>query len=337
MKKNLKKKFLIANWKMSKNYRDSLSYIQTLEKHYKDDIISANDNNITISIAPSFPFLESVCKHSNNVKTAAQDCAKYDSGSFTGEVSASMIRSIGAHYVILGHSERRKYFLETDDIIAEKLMRAILNDLIPILCCGESLKMRKSGNHLDYVANQIDYTIKSLIKKLENEPSIDDFITKDSSTHDNEKQNFKTFFSSFSEQNNFKWKQHILNFFKNLIIAYEPIWAIGANKIPTTKEIEDMHGGIKKCLKNIMDALNVRTFVDKNSSKFDNKIFHNKRGNGLIMNNLSLDIGEIPVIYGGNLNSSNASSILRCNNVDGGLVGRASLNVKDFVSILRSF
>ena len=184
------------------------------------------------------------------IKLGGQDCSSQSKGSFTGDISAEMLKDVGAKYVILGHSERRQYYFESDEIIAQKIINAVENGLTPILCVGESLQQRQNGNHQDFIINQLQNSL-------------------------------------------------IQNKIDNLIIAYEPIWSIGSGAVPTIAEIEEI------------------------TSLIISELSKNK------------NIVDFKVIYGGSVNSNNAREILQTKNINGLLVGGASLNEDEFYKIIK--
>ncbi len=184
------------------------------------------------------------------IKLGGQDCHQQDKGAFTGEISAKMLKDSGAWYVILGHSERRQYCQESDQIIATKITAAVKQDLVPILCIGESKEQREQGIYCDFIVNQLQ---NSLPKDLA---------------------------------------------INRLIVAYEPVWSIGSGVIPTIAEIEEIADLIK-------------TELSKNKN-----------------------ITELQIIYGGSVSAQNAQEILLARNIDGFLVGGASLDSKEFFEII---
>lgn len=213
---------------------------------------------IKIGIAPSYPFL-SILKNmcNKNFLIIAQNIHHKEYGSYTGEVSAKMIKSINIDMVILGHSERRENFYENDDILFQKILQAIKYDIKLIFCVGETLLERNNNNHFNVIKNQLKKTILNLSSKE----------------------------------------------VQSVIIAYEPIWAIGSGNIPKYIDIEEMHSYIRK-------------------------IFLKKYGNIIASN--------IHIIYGGSLNNDNAKEILSGKNVDGGLIGNFSLKIDNFINIINS-
>jgi triosephosphate isomerase len=193
-----------------------------------------------------------------NLDIAAQNCYHKSSGAYTGEISADMIQSIGIRYAIVGHSERREYFGETDNEILQKMNLLLDQNISPIFCCGEPLQIRKAGDHKEYVINQLALSIHQLT----------------------DEQMIKT------------------------VIAYEPIWAIGTGETASPEQAQEMHFTIRESLKKEFGS----------------------------------DIAEsISILYGGSVKASNAKELFGQADVDGGLVGGASLNADEFISIINSF
>ena len=220
--------------------------------------------DVTVIIAPAFPFIISPALtnliSSNNkdqLFLAAQNCHQESKGAYTGEVSAQMIRSAGADFVIIGHSERRQYYHEDNTLLAKKVDAAIAAGLMPIYCCGELLEDRKAENQFEVVKQQISEGLFHL----------------DSNT------------------------------FSKVIIAYEPVWAIGTGETATSEQAQEMHSFIRAMV----------------SDKY-----------GEVSENCS-------ILYGGSCNPSNAKELFSQSDIDGGLIGGASLNVPDFVTIIHSF
>lgn len=239
---------------MNMEWDDAIQLIHSIVKGKRDE------NTLTILGVP-FLYLNkaiSLVEGANDIQIAAQNCHQEPKGAFTGEISAAMLKSIRVPYVILGHSERRTYFNESDELLLKKVLIALENNLSVIFCCGEPLDVRESGNHVSYVINQIRSTISTLN----------------------------------SEQ------------VKKIIIAYEPIWAIGTGKTATSDQAQEMHFEIRKEIKN--------QFGDA------------------ISDNMS-------ILYGGSVKPSNANELFSKPDVDGGLVGGASLSSKDFLDIINAF
>jgi len=220
-----------------------------------------SDNNTHVVFAPSFMYLYKVakmCTNTSKVVAAAQDCSANEKGAFTGEVSANMIASCNARYVVLGHSERRANFKESNELLKTKVVEAFRNDLKVIFCCGESLAQRESGLHFDWIKTQI----------------------------------LESLFHLSSEE------------FKNIVIAYEPIWAIGTGVTASTDQAQEMHLFIRN------------TLVEQ-------------YGNEVAL--------SISILYGGSCKPSNAKELFLSQDIDGGLIGGASLNSDDFIAITQSF
>lgn len=189
---------------------------------------------------------------------AAQNCADREKGAYTGETSVDMIKAAGAGYVILGHSERRQFFRESNDVIADKVKLALNHGLTPIFCCGEQDIIRQAGNHVRLVEEQIENGLFHL------------------------------------------HSDHM----RKVVIAYEPVWAIGTGQTATPEQAQEMHAEIRKII----------------TEKYGQQI-----------------ADSIPVLYGGSVNAKNARELFSQKDVDGGLVGGASLKADDFVTIINSF
>ena len=232
---------------------------QKLTKEVIDVLQESLD--VSIILAPPLPYLNiinTMCISFENISIAAQNCSSEQVGSFTGEVSADMIRSVGAEYVILGHSERRQYFSETNLLLQKKVNVALNNNLKVIFCCGENIDQRNNGIHLDWIRAQISDSLFHLDQKS----------------------------------------------FSNVIIAYEPIWAIGTGENASPIQAEEIHAFIRSIV----------------SDKYGSE-----------------SAEDLLIVYGGSCNPSNAKDIFAESNIDGGLVGGASLSANSFVEIIKSF
>ena len=250
----MRKKIIAGNWKMNKTYEEGVQLI--------NDVLTKLDSTKDAIVIFATPFIHlkkisELIAGKKNVYSAAQNCYWEKSGAFTGEVSAAMIKSCGAEYVIIGHSERREYFKETDEQLAKKVTAALQNNLTPIFCCGEPLNIREANTHFEWVTNQIQKGLFHLNK---------DEISK-------------------------------------VVIAYEPIWAIGTGKTATSQQAQDMHAHIRQQL-------------DK------------QYGNAIAQ--------SISILYGGSCKPSNAKELFGNADVDGGLIGGASLVADDFVGIINA-
>ena len=219
------------------------------------------DNNTHVVFSPSFVYLHKVakmCDNTSKVVAAAQDCSANEKGAFTGEVSASMIASCNAKYVVLGHSERRANFKESNELLKIKVGQAFRNNLKVIFCCGESLSQRESGVHFDWIKTQISESL----------------------------------FHLSSEE------------FKNIVVAYEPIWAIGTGVTASTDQAQEVHAFIRN-------------------------ILVEQYGNEVAL--------STSILYGGSCKPSNAKELFASQDIDGGLIGEASLNAADFLAITQAF
>jgi triosephosphate isomerase len=251
----MRKQIAAANWKMNLTLQQGS---ELLEKVLGNNI-SLSGHQEAIFAVP-FPYLQAAIKQVNgrpNYYVAAQNCYNKKSGAFTGEVSAEMLSSIGVKHVIIGHSERREYFAETHQVLAEKINCCLDNQLKPIFCCGEPLSIREAETQNEYVSTQLNESL---------------------------------FHLSADQLNNF-------------IIAYEPIWAIGTGKTATSAQAQEMHR-------------HIRSVIEK---KYSTQV-----------------ADSISILYGGSVKANNAKEIFGEADVDGGLVGGASLVAEDFSTIIRS-
>ena len=247
----MKKLFIVANWKMngSKKFNEQLvNYIK--HKVYENP-------NIEVIICPPFTYLTQILELKTSIiKIGAQNISESQDGAFTGEISGSMLQDMNINYVIIGHSERRQMFNDTNNIIAQKFELAHQNNLIPILCVGESLNERKTGQTLSVVESQI----KSVIE----------------STH--------------------------IELFTKSIIAYEPVWAIGTGETASPEQAEEVHS-------------NIRSIIEE----YDSNI-----------------ATSVPILYGGSVNGANSKDLFTMVNINGGLIGGASLNGEEFIKIYQA-
>ncbi|MCC6690151.1 MAG: triose-phosphate isomerase [Bacteroidia bacterium] len=250
----MRKKIVAGNWKMNKDCDEAL----LLFKEINSLLQNTTAKQVEVIVLPSFIFIRDFVSLSFKIAVGAQNCSTEDAGAYTGEVSAAMIRSAGASYVIVGHSERRSYFSETNSMLSKKINAALKNNLIPIYCVGETLNQRNSGNHFKIIEQQITEGL----------------------------------FHLNNEQ------------FKKTVIAYEPVWAIGTGNTATTSQAQEMHAFIRK-------------------------VVAQKYGNDMA--------NSCSVLYGGSCNAQNAKELFACPDIDGGLIGGASLKAKDFVQIVQSF
>lgn len=252
----MRKKVVAGNWKCNTTLQEGVE----LAKAVNQLVAEKGAKDVVVVLGTPFTHLTSVISaiDSKRIGVAAQNCAAEAKGAFTGEVSASMVKSTGAEYVILGHSERREYYGETSEILNKKLTLALENGLTPIYCCGEALAIRNSGTQNEYVINQLKETVFQL--------SADDF--------------------------------------KKIIIAYEPIWAIGTGVTATTEQAQEMHKALREAV----------------AEKFGQEIAN-----------------ETSILYGGSCNAKNANELFANPDVDGGLIGGASLKAEDFIQIINAY
>ena len=223
----------------------------------------ADETNGDVTVVLGTPFVHllptrQLTAEAENIFVAAQNCSQHVSGAYTGEVSTGMLASAGVDFVIIGHSERREYFNETNEQLARKVDRALEDGLTPIFCCGEPLEIREDGTFFDYVCNQLTESLFHLTREQ---------VSK-------------------------------------LVIAYEPIWAIGTGKTASSQQAQDMHAEIRKHL----------------ASQYGDETAE-----------------SISILYGGSCKPDNAQELFANEDVDGGLIGGASLKSRDFVDIIKSF
>tara|TARA_R110002126_G_scaffold291063_2_gene450230 strand:+ start:32968 stop:33726 length:759 start_codon:yes stop_codon:yes gene_type:complete len=251
----MRQKIVAGNWKMNNGKGETKSLIDGLKKEIEDLSLE----NTRVIIAPSFVSLESAVNQAEgtSIEVVAQNMHQAKSGAYTGEVSADMLKSIDIKTVIIGHSERRSIFNESDETLAEKIDAALANDLEVIFCFGEQLEERKTDNHLLEVGSQLKNSILHIAAA--------------------------------------DWK--------NVILAYEPVWAIGTGETASPEQAQEMHAFI-------------RNVVGK---KYTHEIADN-----------------LSILYGGSVKPSNAEEIFSKPDVDGGLIGGASLNAEDFSAIIKA-
>ncbi|MDP4264241.1 MAG: triose-phosphate isomerase [Bacteroidota bacterium] len=251
----MRKQIAAANWKMNLGYQQGEKLL--------DDILDAkirlSSYQLTIFAVP-FPYLvltRSEVEEERNYYAAAQNCYHKKSGAYTGEVSAEMLHSMAVPYCIVGHSERREYFNETNTILADKVNLCLENLITPIFCCGEALPVREAGTQNEFVATQLKESLFHL-------PA--DKV-------------------------------------KDIIIAYEPIWAIGTGKTASTAQAQEMHAHLRSVL----------------AAQYGSETAE-----------------QVSILYGGSVKANNAKELFSCPDVDGGLVGGASLVAAEFIQIIQS-
>ena len=246
-----RRRIIAGNWKMNKTPSEAVELAKTLLPIVKNDDV---DVVFCVPAIDIIPVVETV--KGSNVEVGAENLYFEESGAYTGEIAANMLTDAGVKYVIIGHSERREYFAETDETVNKKIKQAFKHDITPIICCGESLTQREQGITIDWIRQQIKIAFLD--------------ITADQA--------------------------------KKAVIAYEPIWAIGTGKTATADQAEEVCAAIRECIGEIYDAATA---------------------------------DAIRIQYGGSMNAENAAELLAKPNIDGGLIGGASLK-PDFSKIVNA-
>ena len=253
----MRKKIVAGNWKMNKTFEEAQALVSEVVNMINDEV----NNEAQIVLCPSFPFLATISKTIDgnaNVHLGAQNCHQNESGAYTGEVSAGMLQSVGVEYVILGHSERRQYFYEDDQLLEAKVKAVLKQGLSPIFCIGESLEQREQ----DLTFSILETQLSEGLFHLSNEE------------------------------------------FDRVVIAYEPIWAIGTGKTASSQQAQEVHAFIREQIARHYDAEAAQNTT---------------------------------ILYGGSCNPGNARELFACPDIDGGLIGGASLKSRDFLDIIKSF
>ena len=246
----MRRKVIAGNWKMNMLPNEAIDFIQGLEQRVK-----GTEHEVVLCVPYTDIFYSVLNAQGTNIKIGAQNMHWEEKGAYTGEVSAEMLKAVGVEYVIIGHSERRQYFAETDETVNKKLKKALSVGLKPIVCVGESLEQREQGTTMQIITSQTEKALEGL------EPSE----------------------------------------VEKVIIAYEPIWAIGTGKTATK---EDANEAVKQIREKIAEKYGQNT------------------ANGVIIQ------------YGGSVKASNAKELFEMSDIDGGLVGGASLKVEEFSNIV---
>lgn len=246
----MRKKVIAGNWKMNMLPNETINFIEGLSQEIKDV-----KNEIILCVPYTDLFYALLTAQNTNIKIGAQNMHWKEKGAYTGEISGQMLKSIGVEYVIIGHSERRQYFAETDETVNLKVKSALKNNLKPIICVGETLEQREHGETEKIIESQIKLALKDLTKEQ----------------------------------------------IRAIIIAYEPVWAIGTGKTATPEEANNVIKYIRKQIKEL----------------YNEEIAEN-----------------IIIQYGGSVKASNAEELFNMSDIDGALVGGASLNFKEFSEIV---
>ncbi|MBR4650582.1 MAG: triose-phosphate isomerase [Prevotella sp.] len=249
----MRKKIVAGNWKMNKNLQEGIALVKELKEVVKNP-------KCDVVICTPFIHLATVAEmlKGTPIQLGAENCADKASGAYTGEVSAEMVKSTGAQYVILGHSERRQYYGETGEILKEKVQLALQNDLKVLYCIGESLEEREANKQNEVVKKELEESVFNL--------SADEFA--------------------------------------KIVIAYEPIWAIGTGKTATAEQAEEIHAYIRQCV----------------AEKYGAQV-----------------ADDTTILYGGSCKASNAPELFSKPDIDGGLIGGASLKAADFNGIIEAW
>lgn len=252
----MRKKIVAGNWKCNTTLQEGIELAKSVMKSVEE----SGDPDVQVIVCPPFVHITKVIESTDNnrVKVGAQNCGSKPKGAFTGEVSAEMVQSTGAEYVIIGHSERREYYGETSEILNEKVALALANNLTPIYCCGEPLQIRQTETQNEFVKKQLDETIFQLPE--------DEFL--------------------------------------KIVIAYEPIWAIGTGLTATPAQAQEMHAFIRSLI----------------TEKFGAQVAN-----------------QTSILYGGSCNAKNAKELFANPDVDGGLIGGAALDAENFLGVINGF
>jgi len=251
----MRKQIAAANWKMNKTIEEGITLIKEI---INSNIVLNNKSEVLFAVPyPYLSIIKDLIADKKQMYIAAQNCHHKKNGAFTGEVSVEMLKSLGIEYCLVGHSERREYFAESNQVIAQKVDLCLGVGITPVFCCGEPLEIRDLSSQNQYVSNQLNESLFHL--------SAEDI--------------------------------------KKVIIAYEPIWAIGTGRTASSDQAQDMHAHIRSVL----------------ISKY------------------SFEVAEdISILYGGSVKGSNANELFSMQDVDGGLVGGASLVASEFIQIIKA-
>lgn len=253
----MRQKIVAGNWKMNLEYNEGLSIFSEVINIVNDEVTGPQ----TAIVCCPYTYLHSLSqlvKGHSKISVGAQNCHQEEAGAFTGEISAKMIRSVGAQYVILGHSERRQYFGESNELLAKKTNVVLVNSLKPIFCIGETLEEREGNRFFEVIKSQLS----------------------------------KGLFHLQKEQ------------FAQVVLAYEPVWAIGTGKTASSAQAQEIHAFIRQEI----------------ATKYGQET-----------------ADETTILYGGSCNTKNAHELFSQPDIDGGLIGGASLKSRDFVDIIKAF
>lgn len=252
----MRKLIVAGNWKMNKTLDEAVALVSEVVNMINDEVTT----DVNVVLCPPAVYLSVLKQYipaGSRIALGAQNCHEKASGAYTGEIAAPMLQSLGIEYVILGHSERRQYFGETNTQLAEKVNIALANGLTPIFCCGESRDLRENGDYIGFVKDQLTESL----------------------------------FHLSPEQ------------FGKVVIAYEPIWAIGTGLTATSAQAQDMHFELRQHI----------------ASQYGDEIAQ-----------------DTTILYGGSANAANAAELFAQPDVDGGLIGGASLKSRDFTTVVKA-
>ncbi len=253
----MRRKIIAGNWKMNAVKSEAVALINGLLDNYDSYSLTPEKEVVIAAPFPYIHYCSSMFAPYPHLYAAAQNCSEYAQGAYTGEVSARIIASLDVKYVIVGHSERRQYFQETDEMLLLKIQQAHNEKLLTVFCCGEPLEVRERHDYFAFIKTQLDNCIFQL---SENEIS-------------------------------------------QMVIAYEPIWAIGTGKTATPEQAQEVHAFIRKEI----------------AKKYNKEVAE-----------------QLTILYCGSVNAKNAEELFACADIDGGLVGGASLKVQEFSDIIKA-
>ena len=245
----MRRQLVIGNWKMNTSIDEAINLIVDLKEGLNDESTVVCVPYTHIGVVQEIV--------DDRIAVGAQNLCQFDNGAYTGEISSRMLQSLGVEFVIVGHSERRAYFGETDSMVNTKVQQALKKDIIPVICCGEQLETRKEGSFLPFIENQIREALKNLSKAM----------------------------------------------VANCVIAYEPVWAIGTGETASAEQAQEVHRFIRGIIENLYD----KSTAD-----------------------------HMTIVYGGSVKAENAADLFKEEDVDGALVGGASLKANDFLSIIKA-
>ena len=245
----MRRQLVIGNWKMNTTIDEAINIIVDLKEGLNDESTVVCVPYTHIGVVQEIV--------DDRIAVGAQNLCQFDNGAYTGEISSRMLQSLGVEFVIVGHSERRAYFGETDSMVNTKVQQALKKDIIPVICCGEQLETRKEGSFLPFIENQIREALKNLSKAM----------------------------------------------VANCVIAYEPVWAIGTGETASAEQAQEVHRFIRGIIENLYD----KSTAD-----------------------------HMTIVYGGSVKAENAADLFKEEDVDGALVGGASLKANDFLSIIKA-